>query len=335
MLLKLAASAIRPRSAWHSVLAIALGVWFSGCQTTDPPPAETVLWVKLNDSLSTFEKVVVQVVDRNDSNAVITTLWNNPLPFPGKDIPGYPLKSLANKSFIVKVTGYKAGGQLALYTQITYEGGKKSVYHKDVPPLVAHDWLTKLTPSTGTMSPAFNKDSLTYTLNIPKDASVSFSLTAFSGTAAIAFEGDPVPAGQATKPIIITAVSDTLKAMVTDNSTGTPVTRTYRIIIIPTLPPGLYLATLVPSAGTLTPAFRPETQVYSLVLPLGIDTVAFTVSPADPRTMTMTVAGKGIFPGQKSQTFKIDPGSSFPIPIEVNRSGELSYYQVTVEIGKP
>ena len=46
----------------------------------------------------------------------------------------------------------------------------------------------------------------------------------------------------------------------------------------------------------------------------------------------MTVAGKSIFPGQKSQVFKIDPGSSFPIPIEVNRSGELSYYQVTVEL---
>src|SRR4051812_8481647 len=86
-------------------LALPLPIFLGSCQTTDPPPAETVLWLKLNDSLSRYERVLVEILNRQTTE-VIGTLWDNPLPNPGKDIPGYRLKSLANKPFIVKVTGF-------------------------------------------------------------------------------------------------------------------------------------------------------------------------------------------------------------------------------------
>lgn len=305
-----------------------------GCQTEAIPEAESVLWVKLNDSLSRYETVLVQIVDRNDSNSVLATLWNKPLPSPGTDIQPFRLKTLPDDDFIVKILGYMPAGQLALYTQIIYDGGQKSVLHKQVLSPSAKDWLTKLTPSEGALSPPFNKDTTTYTLSVAKDRIVTFSLAAEISSAVIAFNGETVPAGSPTKPITISANKDTLAINVTDISTGTASTRTYTVIVAPILPPGLYLGSLVPSAGVLSPEFAPTERAYSLMLPTGVDTVAFVLSPSDPRTMTMTVAGRAILPGQRSQTFKIEPNTSLSVPIEVYRGSELSYYQVFVELFK-
>ncbi|MEO6097801.1 MAG: cadherin-like beta sandwich domain-containing protein [Fibrobacteria bacterium] len=311
-------------------LGLALILGLSGCQTEDPPEAETVLWVRLNDSLSKFSSVVVQIVDRNDSNTIIHTMWNGKLPSPGVDIQGYPLRSLAKKSFVVKVKAYLSDGQLALYTQINYEDGKKTVYHKDVPPQIARDWLTKLIPSLGRLMPPFHKDSLNYILDIGNGSVVTFSMVAASANAITNVDGVMVPPGGQSPPDTVHE-RDTIPILVTDLSTGTATTRRYNVIIVPTAPPTLTLSTLIPSDGSLVPPFSPADKVYSLMLPKGVDTVAFTVTPSDPRTMTMRVAEKEVLPGQRSQTFKV-PSSSYPISIEVFQGGNSAYYQVTMDL---
>jgi hypothetical protein len=323
------ASAWPPWPGLLTGLALALILGLSGCQTEDPPEAETVLWVRLNDSLSKFTKVVVQVVDRDDSDLVIHTLWNAKLPSPGKDIQGYPLKSLADRAFVVQVKAY-LDGQLALHTQILYEDGKKTVYHKEVPPLIPRDWLTKLTPSLGELMPPFHKDSLTYVLDIAREVAVTFSMTTASSNAITSFDGVTVPPGSPS-PSHTVRERDTIPILVTDLSTGTATTRRYNVIIIPTAPPSLTLGTLEPSAGSLFPPFSPNTKIYSLTLPKGVDTVTFTISPNDPRTMTMTMAGKTILPGQRSQVFKLGDGTNLPIPIEVFQGENSAFYQVTVD----
>ncbi|MDB5105473.1 MAG: hypothetical protein JWP91_3162 [Fibrobacteres bacterium] len=317
-----------------AIPALALGLMMAGCQTAEVPEAETVLDVKLNDSLSRYDRVVVQIVDRADTNKVLATLFDGQLRLPGKGIDPYPLGSLAKQSFIVKVTAYKALGQLALNTLIFYEGGtaKPSVLHKEVPPLIPHDWLTKITPSQGALSPAFDKDSLNYTINVASGAALTFSMTPFYNGASIAFDGQSLAAGTASKAITVETEPDTVSVLVTDLSTGVASTRTYSIIVKPIEAPGIYLGSLVPSAGTLNPPFKAITQIYSLKLPPGVDTVAFVITPADARTMTMTVNDKAVLPGQRSQTFKILPGISFPIPIQVYRDGNSRFYQVTVDL---
>ena len=311
-----------------------LSLALSGCQT-ETPEAETVLWLKLNDSLSRYESVLVQIIARNDTNTVLATLWNKPLRTPASDIQPFRLKTLTDDDFIVRILGYLAQGQLALHTQITYDGGKKSVLHKEVPPIIAKDRLIKLTPSLGELSPAFDKDTASYTLNIDKDEVVSFSLVAENPSAVMTFEGQTVAPGFPTKAVSITANRDTLTIMVTDPAASPPSKRTYSIIVVPKPPPGLYLGSLAPSVGNLNPAFNPTVQVYSLVLPSGVDTVAFVISPADPRTMTMTFDGKALLPGQRSQTIKIEPGFSKPVPIEVFRGSESGFYQVTIDLYRP
>jgi hypothetical protein len=310
-------------------LAIAMSAFLSSCETTDPPPAETVLWVKLNDSLSRYDLVIVQVKDYQ-TNQAVTTLWNGRLQNPSKDIPGYPLKDLAHKDFVVEVTGYKAG-QRALETIINYVGGTKAVLHTELEPLKPINGLVKLTTSSGTLSPAFNKDSLNYKLTLPTGVgSVTFAPQPESQAASITIDSQAVASGASSKPIQIGTKPDTVSIAVTDASTGVSATRTYTVILLPTPPPGLTLVLLKPTAGTLTPAFSPENQMYQLQLPNNIDTVAFFLRPSDTKNTTMTIRDKAIFPDAKSQVYHVDPGVPFPVTINVVRGDELSFYQVTV-----
>ncbi len=308
-----------------------LALWLGSCQTTDPPPADTVLWVKLNDTLSRYDLVVVQLLDA-ETKAVIKTLWSERLPDPQKNIPGYTLGSLANKSFVVKISGYKSLGQLALETLITYEGGgKKSVSHTDLPPLRPINGLLGIVPSAGKITPAFARDTLNYKVTLPSGVtSLSFALQAESPNANISFEGETVVSGGSTIPINIGDTPDTVKVLVTDISTGSAVTRIYTLVLFPTLPPGLFLTSIKPSYGSLYPDFNSDTQIYTLYIPKAIDTVSFFLTPADPQTMTMVIDHKAIFPGAKSQLFHIDPTSVYPIPMELHRGAAMSFYQVTV-----
>ena len=316
-------------------LAMALALFAAGCQTTDSPPAETVLWLKLNDSLSQYDLVLVELLDRQ-SDSVLHVLWDKALPSPAKDIPGYPLKSLAGKPFIIKVTGYKAAGQLALETFIYYEGGKKSVLHTVLAPLKPVNGLVKLTPSAGTLSPAFNKDSLNYKVTLPTGTtSVTFTLQTENPAATTVFAGDSLASGAVSKPRAIGTSPDTVKVSITDKSTGTAITRDYFIILLPTMPPGLFLASLRPTYGTLFPDFTPDNQIYQLQLPNKIDTVAFYATPADAKTMSVTINNKVIFTGAKSEVFHLDPGMALPLQIFVHRGEETSFYQVTISRDPP
>ncbi|MDB5047501.1 MAG: hypothetical protein JWO30_572 [Fibrobacteres bacterium] len=309
---------------------LAFSLFLGSCQTTDPPPAETVLWVKLNDSLSRYDLVVVQILDRQ-TKEVVATLWNARLPAPNKDIPGYSLRSLASQPFIVKVSGY-LGRQLALETVITYEGGGiKHVLHTDLPPVQPVNGLLKMTPSIGSMSPLFVKDTLNYKVTVPAGiTALSFNVVAENPAAAISFDGKPVASGASSQPIAIGNTPDTIEVKVTDMSTGTAATRTYTLVLFPTLPPGLNLTSIRPSAGTLFPEFTPQAQVYTLTLPPGVDTVSFFLTPSDPQTMTMKIKDIAIFTGAKSTVYKIDASSTLAIPIEVFRGDEASFYQVTI-----
>jgi hypothetical protein len=326
---KTRASSLRSGFAF---LAAAIALICSGCQTVDPPPAETILRLHLNDSLARYEKVQVLLLDRNDTDRIIATLHNDVLKNPANEITGYKLGDLANKSFIVKVTAFVKPNRLALQTYIFYDAGKKTVRHDSLPPLQPLDWLVKLTPSLGIMSPAFHKDSMIYTVTVPSGiTAITLAPEAYFDGAVVNMGGATIPSGASSQPIQIGANPDTVTMLVTDASTGKASTRTYTLILIATPPPGLNLGSLVPTAGKLSPAFEPATTFYTVSLPAGIDTVAFFVTPADPRTMTLTIAGMANFPGKKSQLFRLESNRSLVIPIEVYRGAEMAYFQVMID----
>ncbi|MBW8888109.1 MAG: cadherin-like beta sandwich domain-containing protein [Fibrobacteres bacterium] len=317
--------------AWYALL-LAAALAYAGCQTVDPPPAQNLLYLQLDDSLKRYDLVQVDVFDRDKPDKFLTTLWNNRLLAPASDIPAYDINALGTNRFIIRVMGIKAN-QIALQTRIFYAPppDRPSVLHDSVGPLVPQNWLKSLTPSVGAMTPDFEKDSLNYQVKMPeKMDSLNFILvTAYQG-ASIDFNGSPAISGQATKFVKIGNTPETIIAHVTDTSTGTPSTREYRIVVFPTLPQGVSLLSLVPSTGRLGTEFTPQQTFYNLYMDPDKDTVSF-LATASQGTTLVTIDGLAVFQGQQSQVITVAKGTTDTIPITVHRGSDVGYYQVTLD----
>jgi hypothetical protein len=314
----------------------ALGLWallaLAACQTEEPPEAQSLLRVKLNDSLSRYERVVVEVYARSDTSRAVDTLWNDRFVPPGQ-IPAYDLKKLRGGEFFLLVTGFASGSRLALQTRIYYSPvNGVFVRHDPVAPLLPQNWLTSLQPSVGTLSPAFSPEVLSYLVKLPQDVdSISFLPKAPFPSVSVQANGQTVPFGKPTKTFKIGSSPDTAWFRVTDTSTGTAATRDYGVAMIPTPPPGLLLASLVPSSGFLGTAFTPENTIYNLYMTPTIDTVSFTASPLDPKTMTLSIDNQIVLPDQPSQPITVERGTKYTLVIYVMRAGKKGYYQVTLD----
>jgi|GEM_PF-2447719 len=319
-----------------AIPALAVGLGLAGCRSADPPPeAETVLRLKLHDSLSRYERVLVEILELPGDGNVLNILWNSSLALPGSELPSYPLKQLAEKGFIVRIKGFSSGDQLALETRIIYEQGRKTVSYVYVPPLVPRNKLARILPSIGTMSPSFHSDSLDYLMTLPEGTeSIRFALTAAFAGARITFDGDSVASGASTKPISVGLSPDSAFVRVTDVVEGKASTLTYKLLLQPTKPAKLSLASITPSVGALSPPFDPEIPAYYLLLPADADSVSFVLSAADVATMTVTFNGMVVFPGEKSKAIVLGPNSPpETAPITVIRGSDRGNYQVTVTRG--
>lgn len=313
-------------------LLLAAVLAFAGCQTVDPPPAQNLMYLQLDDSLKRYDLVQVDIYDRDSTSRLLTRLWNKALRDPARDIPAYDINALGTNRFIIKVSAFKAN-HLALQTRIFYAPppDHPTVLHDSIPPLVPQNKLKSLTPSVGAMTPDFYPDSMSYQIKMPeKTDSLNFILvTAYQG-ATINFNGIPAVSGQATKYVKIGNTPDTLVAHVTDTSTGTPSTLDYRIVVFPTLPQGVSLLSLVPSQGHLGTEFTSQQTVYNLYMDADKDTVSF-LATASPGTTLVTIDGLAVFPGQQSQVIKIDFGTTYTVPITVHRGSDVGYYQITLD----
>lgn len=316
---------------FFAALCAAFLLALSGCQTADPPEPEIFIQVRLNESMAEYENVLVQIFDRKDTSKALDTLWEGRMTDPRTQIGEYNATPLNTQEFAIKVTGYKAR-QLALQTWIYYSDGVKTVRYVNLPPLLPQNWLESLKPSIGKLDPAFNRDSLRYFLNLPQGAtSVSFTLTAAYSGASIMAESEKVAQGGTTKPFQVGNTPDTVLFTVTDTSTGTASTRNYSVTLIPTPPPELYLASLVPSTGTFNHEFTPSTAVYVLYMPADKDTVTFRAAPVDPGSMTVTIDGQAVFAGQQSQIITVPKGEIRIVDIYVYRGGEFGVYHLVVD----
>lgn len=320
------------RAGKYLALAAACLLALAACQTADPPDPEIILRVRLHDSLKQYDRVVVQLIDRNDTNHVLTTLWNGALPNPASDIQGFSMKGQPSKSFIVKVEAYKALGQLALKTLIYYEPGLKTVRHDSVAPLRPLNWLETLAPSPGELKPKFHRDSLRYTVTLPPNVNaLAFTVAGAIPGVSILVDGAAVASGTASKIHQIGSKGDTIPITVTDTSTGKASTRIYSVNVVPTLPPGLNLASLAPSVGALNREFDPAQTIYVVYMPQDVDTISFRAKPADTRTMTMIIDHEAVFWPAPSKVITVPKGATYTVGIEVNRGSEMAYYQVTLD----
>ncbi len=314
-----------------TLIAILFGLFLTSCQTEDPPAAETILRLTLDDSLSRYDYVVITIVDPQNMSHVLERVWSGKLPAPSQ-IPGYALTAAKGKDFIVRVAGYAAEGQLFLETLIYYVGGIRSVVHNTVPAYTPRFALKTLSLSAGKIAPNLTKDSTQYSAILPLGTtSVTLKAEAFFSGAQVMVKNKILLPDSSSKPIFVGTSADTISILVTDASQGTSYTREYRLILHPTIPSLVLLSGIEPSVGVLDPPFSSGTVFYSLLIPFNSPSVSFVLHLNDPRTMTMNYNGTTIIDGVSSPPMSLDPGISNIATIEVNRGNERNYYQVTVE----
>ncbi|NOY93395.1 MAG: integrin [Deltaproteobacteria bacterium] len=89
------------------------------------------------------------------------------------------------------------------------------------------------------------------------------------------------------------------------------------------------LLSLVPSEGTLSPTFVSDTSTYTLVLPPGTASVAFTPTAAAPATAIIRVQGDLVASGESTPAIPL-PAFVTPVMVSVDDRGATRSYSVLV-----
>ena len=181
-----------------------------------------------------------------------------------------------------------AGGSDTVFTiTVTAEDGvTKNLYQivvhreeEEKPILSAESQLLSLVPATGTLTPAFDPDRLTYSLTVP------FEVTTMTFTA----EASEGASYRVNRKNLGAGGSDTLFTITVTAEDGETKT-IYQVTVHrqekeeeekPILSEEAQLLSLVPATGTLTPAFDPEQLTYSLTVPFEVTTMTFTAEASE------------------------------------------------------
>jgi hypothetical protein len=224
-----------PVSAVMSLAAAvtALGL-FAQCRLMSEPEGatENYVTVRLNDSLSRFDSVVVQILAGGDTAALVGTLWSRRLDAPGA-IPSYRLDSGETRAMTVRVRAWDAEGRLVLDERIAKVDGKQVVTALPIPKPSPR--LASLSVSQGSLSPAFAPGTHEYSLSLPNPQS-SLQVTAAPEYAyARLFVGAvQTPAGQLSAPVGLAVGSNRITLTVFAADT----TDQYILSILRAAPPG-------------------------------------------------------------------------------------------------
>ena len=124
--------------------------------------------------------------------------------------------------------------------------------------------------------------------------------------------------GQSNSVVKLDGGRNVIKLTVTSNS----ISKVYVLVINKISEPRL--KTLVPSVGSLSPAFDSETQDYTVVVPTTTTKISFTPTAAD-NSSTIKVKKSTVTSGKKSGEISLDEGDN-KIPITVtNQYGSYTY----------
>lgn len=193
--------------------------------------------------------------------------------------------------------------------------------------------LTQLLPSEGTLTPAFDPGVLTYSIFLANDATeITLAPTASEPNATITVNGTIVPSGAASAPVFLAVGSTTIDIVVTAQD-GT--TKTYQVNVTRAAASSADLTGLVPSAGTLSPAFNPTTFAYDLSLGNAVDSITLTPTAADAAA-SITVNGSAVASGTTSAPLPLSEGTNqFSVVVMAQDGVTTRSYTVNVVRSKP
>lgn len=215
----------RPRSRRHGLrgLAAALALAFAGlllvhCHPETAPAEQKFVTVKLDDSLSKYDRVEVIILVAGDTSLQVGKAFDGRMAAPTA-IPSYRLADGESRPLAIRVRGYDSSGRLVHDQLISKQDGKQVIASLLPPSVIPKpDTLPKktdtlpprkapsprlkaLSVSPGTLAPAF--DSLTddYTVSLTyEQTSVILTLVPETDSATILVEGVPVQNGLPSDP---------------------------------------------------------------------------------------------------------------------------------------
>ncbi|HNW97669.1 MAG TPA: cadherin-like beta sandwich domain-containing protein [Bacteroidales bacterium] len=181
-------------------------------------------------------------------------------------------------------------------------------------------FLSALTVSSGTLSPTFNKTTLSYTDTVPYSVnSITVTPTAENAQAIIKVNNVLVPSGSASQAIPLNIGANTISISVSAYD-GTITTYTITV----NRADSAYLSSLTAQSGnpiTLIPAFS-KTE-FNYTASVGYDVTGMTVTPTSENpNATIKVNNSVVVSGQASQNIPLSVGSN-TITILVTTPGGL------------
>ena len=194
--------------------------------------------------------------------------------------------------------------------------------------------LSALTPSAGTLDPAFDPATTGYDVAVDNATdSITLTPTATDANATVTVAGQAVASGSASQAIALAVGTTAIPVVVTAEDTTT--TRTYTVTVTRTASTNARLAELMPSAGALDPAFDIDTLDYAVAVANAIDSLTLTPT-ADDANATITVDGQAVASGSASQAIALAVGSTaIPVVVTAEDGATTRTYTVTVERAQP
>ncbi len=206
--------------------------------------------------------------------------------------------------------------------------------------LAGNTALSALTVTPGTLTPAFDPNTLTYTVNVAHTVpSVTVSATKDDPNATLT--------GSITAPSVAGQETGQATIQLGGQGSATPVTiiviapngnsDTYRITVNRPAPASdNKLSALTVSAGTLTPPFSPDTVSYAVGLLATDETVTMSATKSD-RNAVMTLGSVNVSAGEPTGQVpvQLEPGASMPVDIRVTAQDQSSIKTYTITVTRP
>lgn len=187
--------------------------------------------------------------------------------------------------------------------------------------------LSQLQPNQGSLSPAFDPNTLSYSILVANNVgAIALTPVVSEPNASVTVGGSPVASGSASGSIPL-AVGATAITVVVTAQDGT--VKTYDVTVIRAASATADLAALVPGTGTLDPAFSPGILAYELRLGNAVASITFTPTTADPAA-SIAVNSSPVPSGTPSSPLALSVGSNHVAVLVTAQNGAARTYLVDV-----
>jgi alpha-tubulin suppressor-like RCC1 family protein len=212
--------------------------------------------------------------------------------------------------------------------EVKAESGKVAIYVITVTRAPSDNAeLSALTVSAGSLSPAFSPEKQAYTVSVGNEVKeMTVTAAVYDSTASLKINGVPVASGTPSGAIAL-PVGDTKISVEVTAESGKVVT--YVITVTRAPSDNAELSALTVSAGSLSPAFSPEKQAYTVSVGNEVKEMTVTAAVYDS-TASLKINGVPVASGTPSGAIALPVGDT-KISVEVTaESGKVVTYVITV-----